>query len=80
MKIKEENKGQKQDCVMQMMNKWLQRGPSSTRAVLIQALDGIEEHTIAARLHEGKDSLLVCKQLAFTSTANVVSMIVHERG
>ena len=56
MKIKEQNKDQKQGCIMQMMNKWLQRGPSSTRAVLIQALDGIEEHTIAARLREGKDS------------------------
>ena len=55
-KIKKDNTGQKEDCIMEMMDMWLQRGPSSTTAALIQALDGIKEHTIAARLHEGKDS------------------------
>ena len=55
-KIKEDNNGQKEDCIMEVMNKWLERAPSSTTAALIQALDGIKEHTIAARLHEGKDS------------------------
>ena len=55
-KIKEDNKGQKEDCIMEVMDLWLQRGPSSTTPALIQALEEIQEHTIAARLHQGKDS------------------------
>ena len=58
-KINENNKGQKEDCIMEVMDMWLQRGPSSTTAALIQALDGIQEHTIASRLHKGKDSYYI---------------------
>ena len=41
---------------MEVMNKWLQRGPTSTIPALINALGGIQEHTIAASLLGGNDS------------------------
>ena len=82
-KIKEDNKGQQEDCILEVMSKWLQREPISTTAVLIQALKGIQEYTIAARLREGEDSCYskqASNYIAFTSAANVVSVIVHESG
>ena len=66
-KIKEDNKGQKEDCIMEVMNKWLQRGPSSTTPALIQALEGIQEHAIAASLHEGTHSVKILAMRATTT-------------
>ena len=54
-KIAAENEGEKEYCIMEVMNKWLEKGPTSTRAALIKALHGVQEHAIAASFQEGNE-------------------------
>lgn len=58
MKIKEDNKHNDDDCVMEIMYTWLKKGPSSTMQALTEALEAVHESAIAARIRGGKEWLV----------------------
>lgn len=51
-KIVADNDSKKEECIMEAMDKWLRRGPSSTIPALIKGLHGVQEHGIADRLRD----------------------------